>query len=139
MTQVYEKDKKDIRNSLRLVSVFQPMNIVVVAIHKEPLKNKNFKIPCSHALPLTGYAYNNVNDTYTIRCCGKLELGEIEVSYEVQIKGAAGWKFKMPLPVEVIRRYLNVEQRRLLRDFQMQFKDEKDDIAFEFVQMASAF
>jgi hypothetical protein len=137
--QVFDKDIKDIRGSLKPSVVFDPTVIIVVAIHKDASRNRKVKIPCSHSIPLPGYTYTSINDTCLVHCCGHLNLGTIGLSYIVEMKGTAGWSQKIPMPVPVIRRYLEFEQRQQLRAFQACFKNEAADVEFEFLQMSSAY
>jgi hypothetical protein len=137
--QVYDKDRKDIKSSLTFEVDFDPMKIVVVAVHKEAGRNHKVRIPCVGCLPMPGYQYSTVNDTYTSFCIDHVNLGFINVSYVQKMRGTGGWECKIPMPEAVIRRYLSLEQRKLLREFQDKHKDKGEEITFEFVQMVSAY
>lgn len=137
MPQVYEKDIRDIKGSFKLEVVLEPMMVIAIAVHPIPGNNHKVKIPCVNCLPLTGYKYSNINDTYAVSCIDHLDLGMIRVSYKAKMRGTAGWEIKVPMPVSVIRRYLELEQRRNLREFQDKFKGQ--DVGFEFIQMISAY
>ncbi len=139
MPQVYDKDIKDIKSSLKFEVTFDASTIIVMAVHKDSKRNTRVKIPCDGTLPIDGYCYCSINDCCTILCCGHLELGSIEISYIARMRGAASWNVKIPVPEKVIRRYLSVEQRLSLRSFQNSFKSEAENITFEFVQMVNAF
>ncbi len=139
MPQVYEKDTKDIKNAMKMQVDFESTGIVMVAIHKNDKLNHPVRIPCHGCTPIRGYNYNTVNDTYSFRCHEHLNLGNIGVSYSLVMRGTGGWECRIPVPEDVIKRYLDADQRKNLLAFKQQFKEMGEEIVFEYVQMQSAF
>jgi hypothetical protein len=137
--QVYDKDAKDFRSSIKFNIEFDPTTVVAIAVHADAGRNMKTKIKCHHSIPLPGYKYNTVNDTCSVTCYDFLCLGTVGISYRAKIQGTAGWEFRIPMPVDVIKRYLNHDQRKAYKEFQDRFKAEGDVITFEFLQMISAF
>lgn len=139
MPQVYDKDGRDIKGALRFEAVFDPMMVIVIAVHSDRGLNHKFKIPCAGTLPVHGYSYCAVNDCCTVNCCDRLSLGYVGVSYVATMRGTAGWRLKVPAPERVIRRYLGLEQRRALKKFQDGYREPPGAVSFEYIQMVSAF
>lgn len=138
VTKVFEKDPKDIRSSLKPEVSYNPTRVVVLAISKNALNNRRAKIYCDGSLPIPGYSYTSVNDACMVACSDHADLGLVDISYRISMRGVSGWKIAVPVPPQVIRRYLSFEQRKLLRLFQDQFKGDPDGYDFEFLQMTLA-
>jgi hypothetical protein len=60
-------------------------------------------------------------------------LGYIDVSYYLKIKGNDFWRTRIPLPENVICRYLGKESLEKLKSFKTRYKGA--EYYFQFIQM----
>ena len=126
------KDVKDFKSALKVVRTDDATYIVVVAVHKDEIKNDIVRVSCDRGVPITGYVYDGVNDCYLITCVDYLPLGYVDASFTLE-SNDAGWSVQSPMPDVVLKRYLNFRQKSDLKKFKQAFKG--DDYTFRFLQM----
>ena len=126
------KDVKDFKSALKVVRTDDATYIVVVAVHKDEIKNDIVRVSCDRGVPITGYVYDGVNDCYLINCVDCLSLGYVDASFTLESKDT-GWIVQLPMPDAVLKRYLNLRQKSDLKQFKKVF--EGDDYTFSFLQM----
>lgn len=139
VAKLFTKDIKDIRLGLIPMAVDHVTHVTCVAISKDTQKNVRLHLPLHKCLPVAGYAYSQVNDTYTFNCYMSLDLGFIPIAYRLKIDSVGAWTAFVPMPESVLKRYMTPEQRRNLAHFKSSLRDEGEDVVYEYVQMLSAY
>lgn len=134
-TENISKDKKDLRRKIDVVQHNDGMIIVAVAISNDEDKNFNQSIPCYRGDPLNTNVHDLVKDNYYVHCFSYLDLGEIPVNYKICVDGVHDWSVDIPLPLNIIKRYLDDDRKKKLKDWQ----DSLEDCTIETLQMIEVY
>lgn len=127
------KTAKETHNGIEVVASDESTYIIVTAVNKESSKNYIHRISCIKGSPIGGYCYDVQSDSYHIDCADYLHLGSIPVSYMASSKEFDSWKIRIPMPENVIKKYLTPLQKKELKIFKTAFKSPDFDI--KFIQM----
>lgn len=128
-------DLRDLKSNLKFVHTDDKTFVIIIAIsQRNRYRNQMVRINCRGGNPIGGYEYDNVNDCYEVSCVNYLTLGYIPVSYRLLSKSFRCWEMVVPLPEDLIIRYLDEIQIVNLKKFKDQFDDE---FVFEFIQMVN--
>jgi hypothetical protein len=130
---IVDKDTKAVKSAIQIVPSDQPTFIIVAVLHHNIHNNQLIKIKCDAGNPLGGYVYDTVNRCYYLKCLEYYALGYIDVSYYLKIKGNDFWRTRIPLPENVICRYLSKESLEKLKSFKARYKGA--EYYFQFIQM----
>lgn len=135
-SELKTKAAKEVRDNLVTSTSVERTYVIVVAIHKERIKNIISRISCKKGVPLGGYIYDSHSDSYHVECVDYLHLGFIPLSFIGRIKGIKHWEIKIPMSESVIKKYLTTLQKKELKNFKTHFKAEEYDI--QYIQMIDA-
>lgn len=127
------KTAKEVLHFMEVQPSFERTYVIVVASHRERGRNFVNRISCKKGLPIGGYIYDSQTDSYHIECADYLHLGYVPVSFTARIKGLDHWEARVPMPENVLRKYLSTLQKKELRNFKHHFKAE--DYEVQYVQM----
>ena len=126
------KNLRDVKSSIEVFLEEEETFVVAVAVSKNENYNKICRIKCD-GIAIGGYAYDSNSDTCYVEGCDYISLGLIPFSFTMKIKGASRYQISIPLPESVIKRSLDVGQKRLLKKFSSKFS--KDRYKIDFFQM----
>jgi hypothetical protein len=127
------KTAKEVLHFMEVQPSFERTYIIVTATHRERVRNFINRISCKKGLPIGGYVFDSQTDSYHIECADYLHLGYVPISFVTKIKGLDHWETRVPMPENVLRKYLNSLQKKELRNFKNHFKAE--DYEVQYVQM----
>lgn len=128
-----DDDFDSVKSSL-IVSRQRERTIVsLVIVDNEEKENKMSYLRCYGGTPFGGYAYDRAKDAYIISCVECCELGALAFSFSLTLKNS-NWRTKIPIPDEIVEKYLTTGQKSLLAEYREKYKDAKYKI--EFMQMA---
>lgn len=127
------KAGKEVRDNFYITPAEEQTYIIVVAISKDKSKNSISRIHCKKGLPIGGYIYDSQSDAYQIECVDYLHLGFVPFSFVGRIKDVQHWEIRVPMPENVIKKYLNSLQKKELKHFKNLFRSDEHDI--QFIQM----
>lgn len=143
-TEPTNKDLKEFKASLKLYKVDMPTYIIMLVVHRDYEKNDISRLGCKKMLPLEGYpqtnklvpmggyVYDSVNDSYLVNCIDYLSLGYIPFCFKLKLENVGMWSITTPLSETTVRRYLPVAQRNDLDRFKNVFASEA--VNFDFIQ-----
>lgn len=131
VTKEYKADIKDIKAKLIIERAEERTIIVVIAINQDSKENLINRVHCRKGIPISGYAYDVVSDTYHVLCQDFLLLGCIPLSFCQTMPGIGNWRRYVPMPESVIRRHLDNQQRSDLRNFKYTHKN----CTYDFLQI----
>jgi hypothetical protein len=120
---------KEVRNAIKIHEGVGYTGVVALAVAKDPHRNDVVRIPLKKGLPLGGYVYNTVTDSYSVNCAEFINLGRVNVTF-TQVIEDAEWQMHMPIPTSVLERYFSSQQANDLRLFRQAFQDSEYDIRF---------
>ena len=126
-----QQDADALKDALVFRSCPEETYVIVAVVHREPAKNEIAKIRCHRGTPLGGYAYDTVNETYSIECVDHFVLGLVPISFQAVM---GEWSFYVPMPESVVEKYLNEKQRTHLSAYKASFQPNKDFL-FRFIQL----
>jgi hypothetical protein len=126
------KNLRDVKSSIEVFLEEEETFVVAVAVSKNEDYNKIHRIKCD-GIAIGGYAYDSNSDTCYVEGCDYISLGLIPISFTMKIKGASRYQISIPLPESVVKRSLDVGQKRLLKKFSSKFS--KDRYKIDFFQM----
>jgi len=127
------KTAKELQHFLEVVPSFERTYIIVTAHHRERGRNFVNRISCKKGLPIGGYTYDSQTDSYHVECSDYLHLGYVPISFTTRVKGLIGWEMRVPMPENVLKKYLSSLQKKELKNFKNHFKVE--DYEVQFIQM----
>lgn len=133
--EIKSKFAKEVQHSLEVSYSLIETYIIAVAINKDRGKNFINRISCSKGLPIGGYIYDAQNDNYHFECTDYLHLGCIPISFMMKVKGIPAWEIRVPIPENVIKKNLNLIQKKDLKNFRNHFQPEIYDISY--IQMVN--
>lgn len=126
----------EIENLLEVVHSSERTYVIVTASYrKQQIGNCNFlnKIRCEKGIPITGYVYDSQSDSYLVDCADYFHLGYIPVSFVIKIKELDFWETKIPVPENVLEKYLTSLQKKELNNFKKMFNS--DVYKIQLIQM----
>jgi hypothetical protein len=126
------KNLRDVKSSIEVFLEEEETFVVAVAVSKNEDYNKICRIKCD-GIAIGGYAYDSNSDMCYVEGCDYISLGLIPISFTMKIKGASRYQISIPLPESVVKRSLDVGQKRLLKKFSSKFS--KDRYKIDFFQM----
>jgi hypothetical protein len=126
-----QKDTRDIKRCMRLEMSLQATRVFVVVKSYDDCENRLIFLPSYTSQPITREVYDSIRDGFVVYANSYFDLGTIPVSYRI-ISDTSGWEVDVPLPVPVIRRYLDDERKKLLDIWKSGFS--KEEYYFETVQ-----
>lgn len=135
INQMKTKIAKEVLNGLVINESNIETYLIVVAVNKELSKNFLNKIPCKKGVPIGGYVYDAQSDCYFVECADFLYLGVVPISFVAKSKSSIQWQINVPLPENVIKRFLTQTQKKDLKTFKSHFKMEDYDISY--IQMVN--
>lgn len=101
---------------------------VIAVVTTTGYENRLLKIDCDRGTPVGGHVYEN--DCYLISGVDFRPLGYIPVSFKLEAQEARFWSVQIPVPEDIIKKYLNDKQRENLESFQTVYKDEEYKIQY---------
>lgn len=128
---------KAIKNSLKITPALGSTYIVVLVFHKDPDKNYLRPIKYDKGIPISGHLYDTQSKSYYIECHDMLLLGVIPVSFFMSMKNVGNWNPRIPLPETVIKKYLNIQQKKDLKNFKN--GHEGNQYSFQYLQMVDCY
>lgn len=134
---LFRKDIKDLKSRLRVIPSFsQSTYLVALIIDKHGDNNNITQISCERGLPIGGYVYDSVTDCYKVTCVDYLALGYIPVSFRAEMDHSDSWGAPIPMPENIINRYLSQQQKIDLRLFKSKYKTGQYDL--QYLQMVGS-
>jgi hypothetical protein len=121
---------RDFRSSLEFIQSPDTVRVIAVALAHDRSQNKDLLIPCGDGDPLNNEVYDLVKDAFHVTGVDFLDLGEIPLSFCVQMKDVYGWQVDIPLPSNVVRRFLTTEQAKNLKQWQAQYSRREYSIRY---------
>lgn len=134
--EFYDKAVGEQKGKLQIVISDSPIYVIALAINKDKSKNLINKINCRKGIPLGGYVYDSHLEVYYYECCDYIHLGIVPVCASLKIKSYDFWEMKVPVAENVLRKFLNIVQKKDLKIFQTHFKSDQFDL--QFLQMIYA-
>ncbi len=133
-TENVPKDLKDFRRKLDLIQSDDGLGIIVLAVSKKAdIPNDTRTIPAIAGEPINSAVYDMVKDQYVAFCHSHIDLGTIPVNYKLCIRGVHDWMIDVPMPMQVIERYLTDDQKAILENWKLSLGNPKDFL-FETIQ-----
>jgi len=145
MNNNIKRDFKDLKSKLQLIKVDSPTRVILLIVHKDESKNDITRLNCRNLIPLSGYpvgsknipvggyVYDAVNDSYLVNCIDFFNVGTIPFSYKIKLDNVGVWTVHVPLPEIIITRYLAEEDLRSLNMFKSYYCYEHE-FDFNFIQ-----
>ena len=148
--EIADKDNRDLKSKLKLYKDESPSFVVLIVCHREKEMNSVTRLSCKRLIPLDGYpsesrvklipvggyVYDAVSDSYVVNCIDYLPVGFIPFCFKARMEGVGLWSIPIPFSESVIKRYINPLQRADLDKFQHAYKD--DQFAHQFIQFVSS-
>jgi hypothetical protein len=126
--------KREIKKSIVIKKCTEFTHVFVLAVH--PVKNKLTSISYKEkSSSIGGYAYDSKFGKYYVDCVGFINLGVIPISFSIRIDKVNRWECRIPLAAAFIIKYLNEDQRHILKNF----KKKNRGCKFEFLQLISCY
>ena len=116
------KTAKEFHHFLEVLPSFEQTYIIVTAINHERGRNFVNRISCKKGLPIGGYTYDAQSDSYHVDCADYLHLGYVPISFMARIKGMEDWHMRVPMPENVLKKFLSSLQKKELRNFTNTFR-----------------
>jgi len=123
------KNVRDVKSSIEVFLEEEETSVVAVAVSENEGDNKICRIKCD-GIAIGGYAYDSSSDVCYVEGCDHMLLGLIPISLTMKIKGVSRYQISIPLPESVVKRHLNIGQKRLLKKFSSRFSRDKYKINF---------
>jgi hypothetical protein len=145
---VADKDHKDLKSKLKFYREDNPSFIVMIVVHQERERNDITRLSCKRLIPLDGYptqvkvvpvggyVYDAVTDSYVVNCIDYFPVGFIPFSFRAKMEGVGHWSIPVPFTENVVRRYLNPGQKADLEKFKQGYADSQFE--HQFIQFISS-
>jgi hypothetical protein len=127
----------DFRDKLKLQLVSDASYVIMLSISERDEENIIRRLAAKRGVPLVPYAYNAVGEYYNIRCVEFMSLGLVPVSFQLTLPGVPLWKVRVPMPEEVLERFLSEEQKLEVAHFKATAKEA--NLRVEYLQMVSCY
>ena len=128
---------KDAIDHLVLEVVPERTYIIILAVHTDSDQNNLTRIHCKKGVPIAGYVFDTVTESYHVDCHDYFQLGYIPISLQQRVPGVGNWSQRMPMPEQAIRRFLSPQQKRDLRNFKATYKGSQ--FGFHYMQIIDCY
>lgn len=122
------KDKLDITITDRATYII----VLLVDNRIRENTNKLLKIPCKTG-DYCSVAYDTLTDSIIVECVEFIHLGSIPISYCIKMPYNFGWGGFLPIPPELVKKYLSAEQAATLDSLRNKYESSIFDI--HYIQM----
>lgn len=127
------KDRRDIKRNISVVRGEDAVYVYAIAVSRDIYNDDYISVPATLGDPIGDMCYNIVQDRFYVKGVSYHMIGEIPVSYRLEIDNH--WQVNVPLPPSVIKRYMTELQRS---DF-LEWKQSYKNCDIEFMQLLSVF
>jgi len=127
----------DFRHQLRLQITSDATYVVMLSVSDRDDENVIRKLTAKRGVPLVPYAYNQVSEHYNVRCVDYMPLGAVPVGFQLTLPGVSFWKVRVPMPEDVLERFLTHEQKQEAEGFKNAAREA--NLKVEYLQMVSCF
>lgn len=126
--------KSEVKKSIIIKTNSEHTHIFVIALKtgQNRLTSISYK---EKSRPIAGYTYDAKFGQYYVECYDYLDLGTIPISFSIRIDKISRWESKIPMTESLIRKYLDSEQDRKLKEF----KELNKSCRFEYMQLVSCY
>lgn len=111
--------------------------VIILAVHNDSDLNNLTRIHCKKGVPISGYVYDMVTESYHVDCHDYFQLGYIPISLQQKMPGVGRWSQRIPMPEQAIRRILSPQQKRDLRSFKGTYKG--NQVTFQYMQVIDSY
>jgi len=146
-----EAREKIVRSSLKIVEEDDPTYVIILAIHKDRSENQIVRLKCRYLnaiigyhsntpgiMPLGGYVYEQVSDSYLVNCSDYYDVGLMPFSHKLTMDHVGLWSVRVPLPEAIILNNLSESKRILVDRFKASFDAHKDQFRFQYIQFTNS-
>jgi len=130
-TNLNEKNCRLIKNNLIVSSSNEKTYVIAVAINRDKNKNEIKNISCRSHIPIGGYVYDSLVDSYCVSCYALLHLGSVDFSFNISVESSPYWTCKVPLSDNFLKKVLSTQQKKELKNF----LHKHDDSDIYYIQM----
>lgn len=127
----------DYRDKLKLQLISDASYVVMLSISERDDENIIRRLAAKRGVPLVPYAYNAVGEYYNVRCVEFMFLGLVPVGFQLTLPGTPLWKVRVPMPEEVLDRFLSGEQKLEVASFKAVAKEA--NLRVEYLQMVNCY
>ena len=135
--RTYLKTLKILRKKTELVQMDDGLSVLAVAIAEDDDLNNNQVIPALLGDPINVNVHDFVKDYYYAYCYSYFDIGSIPVNYKLCIKGVHNWMVDIPLPLNVIMRYLTEHQIKEFENWKNSLGTKK--LVIETIQVINVY
>jgi hypothetical protein len=121
---------KEFKRYLEIVPSCEKTYVIIVAKNKINSSNTLTRINCKRGLPIGGYMYDSQSDSYYIECEDYLSLGHVPISFFGKIKNLNNWTTRIPIPENILKKYLTNLQQKELNNFCHKFSSQNYEIHY---------
>lgn len=122
-------ETQDIMNSIQLKKVHMDLFLILVAKHKNKMRNKTISLPLLGE-PLGPAAIDKVSKSMIIAGLDHINLGRLPTGYVLCVGTMVSI---IPLPESVILASFSEDQLKIYESFKKRY--ESEDVEFQFIQM----
>lgn len=136
-SELQAKAIKDATDQLIIEVIPERTFVILLAVHNDSYLNSLTRIHCKKGVPISGYVYDMVTESYHVECHDYFQLGYIPISLQQRMPGVGRWSQRIPMPEQAIRRVLSPQQKRDLRSFKGTYKG--NNFAFQYMQIIDSY
>jgi hypothetical protein len=111
------------------------MFVYLVEVSKEKKNNRILKIPSEEGLPLCPLVWDQVKDQYSVSGLSFVKIGCVPISYRVEMEGVGGWGEEIPLPMSVLRRYMDARQKKVVDNFKAKAAPDSRVVSYQVLSV----
>lgn len=123
---------KDIRDFKRRLTVDPEydygMRIYAIAVARLEELNRDLNIPTQPGDPICDEAHDLVRDCYYTYGVDFVDLGEVPISMSVRMEDVCGWEVDVPIPLNVLRRYMTDEQKLKFNRWKQRYRSKEYEV-----------
>jgi len=120
-----------VKNSLQIKSRLGESSIVyLVAIAKKSDLNKPLVLSLKGGMPVSNFLYDSQSDSYLVEGHSFVKLGIVPISFQLTVKDNPNWIHMIPMSENIIKKYLNSEQKKMLKEFKSKYKSNSYNYAY---------
>jgi hypothetical protein len=82
---------KDARDRVVFEAMSERTFIIVLICHVDSNRNSLTRIHCKKGIPIAGYVYDTVTESYHVECHAYLQLGYVPISLQQTMPGVGNW------------------------------------------------
>jgi len=135
--ELQAKTIKDAVDRLIVEVIPERTFVIILAVHSDSDHNNLTRIHCKKGVPISGYVYDMVTESYHVECRDYFQLGYIPISLQQRMPGVGRWTQRIPMPEQAIRRVLSPQQKRDLRNFKATYKG--NQYSFQYMQVIDSY